>query len=121
MGVRNDEFYTVGEWALGMATNDRVLRGFVAAPGDIGDERDIIGTVMNDWNTHRGRSIATRLKMVWWGNSARPQMGGRPQALINEQVPSIPRLQPTTINPYSDQPPALGILLHIVVLLWAAF
>ncbi|MES9902284.1 MAG: hypothetical protein ABW168_06330 [Sedimenticola sp.] len=69
-----------------MATSETVLRVFVAAPGDIGDERDIILTVVNDWNTHRGKSSSTRLEMVWWGNSARPTMGGRPQALINNQV-----------------------------------
>lgn len=69
-----------------MPTNETVLRVFVAAPGDIGEERDIVGKVVNDWNVHRGRSINTRLEMVWWRNSARPQIGGRPQALINRQV-----------------------------------
>jgi hypothetical protein len=69
-----------------MATSETVLRVFVAAPSDIDGERGVVGEVVNDWNTHRGKSAATRLEMVWWGNSARPQMGGRAQALINDQV-----------------------------------
>jgi hypothetical protein len=69
-----------------MASSVNILRVFVAAPGDIRAERDTIEAIVEDWNTHRGHSALTRLEMVWWRNSARPEMGNRPQALINDQV-----------------------------------
>jgi len=69
-----------------MALSQQVIRIFVAAPGDITDERTVIGDVVGNWNTHRGTPSHLSAEVVWWRNRARPRMGVRPQEAINVDV-----------------------------------
>jgi len=58
-----------------MSETQKVIGVFVAAPGDIAEERSVIESVIQDWNTHRGRPAGARADVVWWRNRARPRMG----------------------------------------------
>jgi len=69
-----------------MSGTERIFNIFVAAPGDILEERSVIESVIKDWNTHRGRAAGARAEVVWWKNRARPRMGDRPQEIINVDV-----------------------------------
>lgn len=64
----------------------KVYRVLIASPGDVGEERNVIPDVINEWNAvsaHRAKSI---LMPVKWETHTYPAMGDRPQAIINEQI-----------------------------------
>ena len=69
-----------------MAFNASVYRILVASPGDIGEEREIIPEVINEWNAVSAFATKIILMPVKWETHTSPLLGGRPQAVINEQI-----------------------------------
>jgi hypothetical protein len=62
-----------------------VFRVLIASPSDVSKERDALPNVFHNWNTLHAADLGVILLPVKWETASRPQMGGRPQALLNEQ------------------------------------
>lgn len=69
-----------------MAFNASVYRILVASPSDVGEEREIIPEVINEWNAVSAFATKIILMPVKWETHTSPLLGGRPQAIINEQI-----------------------------------
>lgn len=68
-----------------MPTDIRLLRVFVASPGDVQAERDAVADAINEINGDDGSRSGFRLELVRWERDAAPG-GGRPQAVINKDI-----------------------------------
>jgi hypothetical protein len=62
-----------------------VFRILVASPTDCAQERKIISEVIGEWNAVNSWSRATTLEPVLWETHSRPEMGARPQEILNKQ------------------------------------
>lgn len=69
-----------------MAFDAKILRVLVASPGDVGEERNVIPEIINDWNTINSVISKIVLMPVKWETHSAPLMGDRPQAIINKQL-----------------------------------
>jgi hypothetical protein len=69
-----------------MAFDAKILRVLVASPGDVGEERNVIPEIINDWNTINSVISKVVLMPVKWETHSAPLMGDRPQAIINKQL-----------------------------------
>ncbi len=58
----------------------------IASPSDVTAERNIIREVLSEWNTINAEENNIVLLPVSWESHAVPEMGDRPQAIINKQV-----------------------------------
>lgn len=58
----------------------------IASPGDAAEERAVVRDILNDWNVLRGRRAGVVILPWLWERHAVPQLGGRPQAIINAQA-----------------------------------
>lgn len=63
-----------------------ILRALIASPGDLVAERKVIPEVIAAWNATHSFRRATIVEPVKWESHSTPLQGGRPQALINEQL-----------------------------------
>ncbi len=59
---------------------------FIASPSDLIEERVIIPEVINDWNAAHGLPNNIVFLPVKWETHATPQLGDRPQEIINQQI-----------------------------------
>jgi hypothetical protein len=62
-----------------------VLRILIASPSDTQDERDLLRRVIREWNDDHTEDTGTVLLPVLWETHSVPEMGGRPQAILNRQ------------------------------------
>lgn len=69
-----------------MSFTASVLKVMIASPGDVPQERHLIREVIHEWNAVHAEDRKTVLQPVGWESHASPQMGDRPQAIINKQV-----------------------------------
>lgn len=69
-----------------MAFPASVYRILVASPGDVGEEREIIPEIINEWNAVSAFATKIILMPVKWETHSSPLLGGRPQAILNEQI-----------------------------------
>jgi nucleoside 2-deoxyribosyltransferase len=69
-----------------MPFDAKVFRVLVASPGDVGDERNVIPEVINEWNAVSALQAKSILMPVKWESHSAPMLGNRPQAIINEQL-----------------------------------
>ena len=58
---------------------------FIAAPGDIVEEKFIIRDLVDEWNRLQGNYKHVRIDVTDWSETY-PAYGNRPQAIINEQI-----------------------------------
>jgi nucleoside 2-deoxyribosyltransferase len=63
-----------------------VLEVLIASPGDVAAARDLIEDTLHDWNAAHSRTSGVVLQPIRWETHARPEMGDRPQAIINRQI-----------------------------------
>ncbi|MGK7911933.1 MAG: hypothetical protein AB4050_10710 [Synechococcus sp.] len=63
-----------------------VVRVFIASPGDINDEKDIVRELIDEWNSVHSMSSKIILQPVTWDRDSSPEMGDRAQAIINRQL-----------------------------------
>jgi hypothetical protein len=59
---------------------------FVASPSDLTEERVVIPEVVNDWNAAHGMPNNIVFLPVKWETHSAPQLGDRPQEIINQQI-----------------------------------
>jgi hypothetical protein len=69
-----------------MAFMASVLNVMIASPSDVTQERLAIRDVIAEWNTIHARDRKTVLMSVGWETHSVPDMGDRPQAIINKQL-----------------------------------
>jgi hypothetical protein len=58
----------------------------VASPSDVPQERILVREVIAEWNTIHAKDRRTVLMHIGWESHATPEMGDRPQAIINSQL-----------------------------------
>jgi hypothetical protein len=63
-------------------------RVLIASPSDLEDERRAATEAVNDWNAQHAAAEAIVLLPVKWETHATPQMGVRPQEVVNRQLVS---------------------------------
>jgi hypothetical protein len=63
-----------------------VLRVLIASPSDTQDERDLLRQVIREWNDDHTEDTGTVLLPVLWETHSLPEMGDRPQAILNRQL-----------------------------------
>lgn len=69
-----------------MARTETILRVFVASPGDIKEERQILNDVIQELNDTWSKTLRIRLEFVGWETHSYPNFGGDAQAVINEEI-----------------------------------
>ncbi|HEY4046831.1 MAG TPA: hypothetical protein VGM27_08195 [Acidobacteriaceae bacterium] len=65
-----------------------LYRMLVASPGDCSEERKLIPRVLDDWNAANSTQLNVVLQPVLWEAHAHPELGDRPQAILNRQLVS---------------------------------
>jgi hypothetical protein len=63
-----------------------VINVMIASPGDVSTERLIARDVVHEWNTIHSEDKKIVLMPVGWDTHATPDMGDRPQGIINGQL-----------------------------------
>lgn len=63
-----------------------VFQVMIASPSDVAKERDIIREVIHEWNILHASDKKCVLLPVGWETHSSPEMGDRPQSIINKQV-----------------------------------
>jgi hypothetical protein len=69
-----------------MPFDAKVFRVLIASPGDVGEERNVIPEIINEWNAVSAAQAKSILMPVKWESHSAPLLGNRPQAIINEQL-----------------------------------
>lgn len=69
-----------------MSYTATVFKVMIASPSDVASERSIIRELLADWNVVNADSKKTVLLPVGWETHSVPEMGNRPQDIINRQV-----------------------------------
>lgn len=69
-----------------MSYQATVINVMIASPGDVATERKNIRDVVLEWNATHAEDRKLVLMPVGWDSHSAPEMGNRPQAIINERV-----------------------------------
>ncbi len=69
-----------------MAFGATAYEVMIASPGDVEKERQVVRAAVHEWNAVHSRDRAVVLLPVGWETHATPEMGDRPQAIINKQL-----------------------------------
>jgi hypothetical protein len=69
-----------------MPYSARVFSILIASPGDVEQERKIVAEVIHEWNDLNAREKSLVLLPLRWETHSSPELGMRPQAVINRQV-----------------------------------
>src|ERR1043166_3123927 len=69
-----------------MLNNARAIQILLAGPSDVKKELQAIREVIEDWNAAHSRTEKIILQAIHWDSHAFPQMGDRPQGVINTQL-----------------------------------
>ena len=63
-----------------------VFQVMIASPGDVAEEREKARELIHEWNANNSREKGIVLLPADWTTHASPEMGDRPQEIINRQV-----------------------------------
>jgi hypothetical protein len=69
-----------------MSYDANVFNVMIASPGDVASERNIIREMIYEWNAVHSRTRKIVLLPVGWESHSSPEMGNRPQEIINNQI-----------------------------------
>lgn len=69
-----------------MSYTATVFKVIIASPGDVSAERAVVRELLSEWNTVHSDRAKTVLLAVGWETHSVPEMGDRPQAIINKQI-----------------------------------
>ena len=69
-----------------MSYDAQVFNVMIASPGDVASERNIIREMIYEWNAVHSRARKIVLLPVGWESHSSPEMGKRPQEIINNQI-----------------------------------
>lgn len=64
----------------------RAVNVMVASPSDVADERKAIRELIYEWNSSNAENEGVVLIPRMWETDATPQMGNRPQEILNQQL-----------------------------------
>jgi hypothetical protein len=64
----------------------RVFNVMIASPGDVQEERKIAREVILEWNAINSDTHKTVLQPIRWETHSTPDMGGRPQKIVTDQL-----------------------------------
>jgi hypothetical protein len=70
----------------GAAYTATAVKVMIASPGDVAQARRIVRDVIDEWNAINAEDRKIVLMPVGWETHASPEMGDRPQAIINGQI-----------------------------------
>lgn len=73
-------------WRNSMSYDAKVFKVMIASPGDVAKEREILRDVMHEWNTIHSEARSIVLLPVGWETDFSPEMGHRPQEIINKRI-----------------------------------
>lgn len=66
-----------------MSYDAKVFNVMIASPVDVASERNIVREVIHEWNAVHSRVRKIVLLPVGWESHSSPEMGSRPQEIIN--------------------------------------
>jgi len=66
--------------------NATVIEVLIASPYDVAAERDVVERVIHRWNAAHSRATGITLQAVRWETHTHPEMGDRPQGVVNRQI-----------------------------------
>lgn len=69
-----------------MSYDARVFNVMIASPSDVASERSIVREAIYDWNAVHSERENIVLLPVGWESHSSPEMGARPQEIINRQM-----------------------------------
>ena len=69
-----------------MAYTATAVKVMIASPGDVAASRRIVRDVIDEWNVINAEDRKIILMPVGWDTHASPEMGDRPQAIINGRL-----------------------------------
>lgn len=69
-----------------MSYQATVFKVMIASPSDVAAERNVIREVLTEWNNVNVDARRTVLLPVGWETRSVPEMGDRPQSIINKQI-----------------------------------
>lgn len=69
-----------------MAYEAKVLEVMIASPSDVIREREVVRSVISEWNDIHARSQKMVLLPVGWDAHSSPDLAGRPQQIINDRI-----------------------------------
>jgi len=69
-----------------MACQATILNVMIASPSDVAEERQLIRDALYEWNAIHSKQFGAILNPVGWETHVAPEMGGRPQEIINKRI-----------------------------------
>lgn len=69
-----------------MTFDAKVCRVLIASPSDVERERRLIRQTIYEWDDLHSADMRAVLLPILWETHARPDLGDRPQELINRQI-----------------------------------
>lgn len=69
-----------------MRNNARAIEILLAGPSDVKREIQVARDVIEDWNAAHAHLENTLLQAIYWNTHAFPEIGDRPQGIINRQL-----------------------------------
>lgn len=69
-----------------MAYQAKVIPIMIASPGDVYEEREVVRDVIHTWNYIHSANTRVMLTPAGWETHASPELGARPQELINSRI-----------------------------------
>jgi hypothetical protein len=66
--------------------NVKIIKCFIASPGDTLNERESCDKVFSEINKSVGQKFNFRIESIKWENDSRPSFGGYSQDVINSQL-----------------------------------
>ncbi len=69
-----------------MSYTATIFKVMIASPSDVSAERAIVRELLSEWNVVHADRARTVLLPIGWETHSVPEMGDRPQAVINNQI-----------------------------------
>lgn len=69
-----------------MAHQAIILNVMIASPSDVAEERQLVRDAIYEWNTIHSKQFGIMLNPVCWETHVAPEMGDRPQEIINKRI-----------------------------------
>ena len=69
-----------------MQNKATIYHVLIASPNDVNKERQIIRQAIYEWNAVQSKQLGVVLLPVMWEVNVYPDIGARPQEIINKQI-----------------------------------
>ena len=69
-----------------MAYQATILNVMIASPNDVSEERQLVRDAIYEWNAIHSKQFGVMLNPVGWETHIAPEMGSRPQEIINKSI-----------------------------------